>query len=434
MGYVQGRQVVSVKILWLILAAALAGSLTASGIAQSQEPTLVIRNGLLIDGTGRPPVENATVIVTRDRIMRVTTEQVAIPPGARVVDATGLTILPGLIDAHIHSRPWAWRLFLQFGVTTVRDVGSDPDVILRDRERERRGELVAPRIFACGPLLDGDPPVWGTTWRGSLALRTADEARAAVQLLLDRGVDCIKVYARLPSALMRAVVEVARARGIPVTGHLGAVLAREAVEMGVQSIEHASGMNFPMPVDQLELLMRLLTERGTFIVPTMLVDENFANLPSIGNAQYPFLSLVPDAVARQWLDWRNDFRLRGATDETFARQRMRSRAKAEFVRMFHRGGGKVVAGSDTPNPFVVPGISLHQELEQLVAAGVPAMDAIVSATSTAAALLRRPDLGVVEVGRLADLVLVSGNPVSDIRATRNVRMVVKGGSIVYEER
>lgn len=422
------------KTLRYLLAAGLITAVTAAVAAQPPAPTLIIRNGTLIDGTGRPPMEGATIFVSGDRITRVATGEVTLPAGIRVIDATGLTILPGLMDMHIHHRPWMWPLFLRFGVTTIRDVASDPDLILRDRERERRGELTAPRIFACGPLLDGDPPVWGTAWRGSVALTSVDGARAAVQRLMDRGVDCIKVYARLPSALMRAIVEMATARGVTVTGHVGAVSARDAVEMGVHAIEHASGIIFPMPSEVQELLVRVFVERGSFIVATMLVEENFANLPTIGNTRYPFLSLVPADQARWWLDWRSDFRLRDATDEAFARRRARVAAKAAFIGAFHRAGGKVVAGSDTPNPFVVPGISLHQELESLVASGLSPMDAIMSATSVAAALLRRTDLGTVEEGKLADLVLVSGNPASDITATRNVRAVIKGGAVVHERR
>lgn len=421
--------------MWRILPVVGLVVLLASVVsAQPPTPNLVIRNGTLIDGTGRPPVEGATIFVSGDRITRVATGEATLPVGIRVIDATGLSVLPGLMDMHIHHRSWMWPLFLQFGVTTVRDVGSDPDLILRERERERRGELTAPRIFACGPLLDGDPPVWGTAWRGSVALTSVDQARAAAQRLLDRGVECLKVYSRLPSALMRAVVEMATARGVPVTGHVGTVSARDAVEMGVHAIEHASGIIFPMPPEVQELLVRVFVERGTFMVATMLVDENFGNLPTIGNARYPNLSLVPADETRRWLDWRNDFRLRGATDEAFARWRARVAAKAAFIGAFHRAGGKVVAGSDTPNPFVVPGISLHQELESLVASGLSPMDAIMSATSVAAALLRRADLGTVEEGKLADLVLVTGNPATDITATRNVRAVIKGGVVVHERR
>jgi hypothetical protein len=285
------------NVLWIVsvtgLAAFVASSLSAQSTAppapraQPPTPTLVIRNGTLIDGTGKPPVEGATIVISGDRITRVATGEVTPPTGVRVIDAGGLAVLPGLMDMHIHHRPWMWRLFLQFGVTTIRDVGSDPDLILRERERERRGELAAPRIFACGPLLDGDPPVWPAAWRGSWPLRSEEQARAAAQRLLDRGVDCLKVYSRLPSPLMRAIVELASVRGVPVTGHLGTVSARDAAEMGVDAIEHASGIGFPMPSEVQEQLIRVLVERGTFIVPTLLVGENFANLPSILHRGFP---------------------------------------------------------------------------------------------------------------------------------------------------
>lgn len=402
--------------------------------AQGEPATLVVHNGTLIDGTGRPPVSQATVVVSAERITRVLAGASAPPTAGRVIDATGLTILPGLIDLHIHHRPWMWPLFLRFGVTSVRDVGSDPDAVLRERDRERRGEIAAPRIFACGPVLDGIPPVWGTQWRGSVGVASVEEAREWAQRLLDRGVDCLKVYQRLPADRMRAVVELAASRGVPVAGHVGAVSAREAAEMGVRSIEHASGIPLPGPPAELQSVRRRLVERGTFLVPTLLVTDNFANLPEIGNSQYPWLSLVPSEVVRVWLDWRQDFRLRQATAETFARMRQHVAAKAVFVREFARAGGKVGAGSDTPNPFVVPGVSLHQELERLVAAGLSPLEAIRSATAVAAELLQRPDLGTVEEGKLADLVVVSGDPAQDIRATRNVRFVIKAGRVVYEAR
>lgn len=249
------------------------------------------------------------------------------------------------------------------------------------------------------PLLDGVPPVWGAEWRGSLGLSTVDEAR-----------------------------------GVPVTGHVGTVSARDAVEIGVQAIEHASGIRFPLSAEDQELLIRFFVDKGTSIVPTLLVSENISNLPTIGNARYPNLALVPAAEVRSWLNWRDDFRFRQADDAYFARAREVVAARAAFILAFHRAGGKVVAGSDTPNPFVIPGVSLHQELERLVAAGLSPLDAIVSATGRAAELLRRRDLGVIEVGRLADLVVVAGNPAAEITATRNIRFVIKGGAVVHERR
>lgn len=416
---------------------AMAGCLLLLAVVAAAQPplaSLVIRNGTLIDGTGKAPIPATTVFVSGDRISRIATGDATPPAGARVIDATGLTILPGLIDMHIHHRFWMWPLFLRFGITTVRDVGSDPAAILLARDWERRGQLTAPRIFACGPLLDGTPPVWGTSWRGSVGLTSADEARTVVRQLIDRGVDCIKVYARLPTPLLRAVIEIASARGVPVTAHLGVVPARDAVEVGVQAIEHASGIQFPMSSAVQQALVRLFVEKRIFIVPTMLVEENVGDLPVLANAQYPYLDLVPPDEAEHWLDWGNDFRFRGMREEHFASWKERVTAKAAFIRAFHVAGGRVVAGSDTPNPFVIPGISLHQELESLVAAGLSPMDAIKSATSVAAVLLRRTDLGTVEEGKLADIIVVEGNPAGDIRATRSIRAVIKGGTVVHEWR
>ncbi|MGH2397719.1 MAG: amidohydrolase family protein [bacterium] len=414
--------------------AALLLLVAAIAAAQPQPSSLVIRNGTLIDGTGRPPVPGATVFISGDRITRIATGELAIPAGARVIDATSLTILPGLIDMHIHHRVWMWPIFLRFGITTVRDVGSDPEIILNMRELERRGQLTAPRIFACGPLLDGTPPVWGTNWRGSVGLTSADEARAVARQLIDRGVDCLKVYSRLPAPLLRAVVEIASARGVLVTGHLGVVPARDAVEVGVQALEHTSGIQLPMSSAVQQSLVRFFVEKRIFIVPTVLVEENIGELPVIGNADYPYLDLVPPDEAHRWLSWRTDFRFQGMREEHFASWKERVAAKAAFIRAFHRAGGRVVAGSDTPNPFVIPGLSLHRELESLVAAGLSPMDAIMSATSVAAALLRRTDLGTIGEGKLSDVILVEGNPASDIAATRNVRMVIKGGTVVHDWR
>lgn len=421
-------------MLRVLVALWLAMVVTTIAASQAPQPTLVVRNGTLIDGTGRLPVEHATILVTRDRITGVSTEEVAVLAGARVIDATGLTVLPGFIDMHIHSRTWAWSLFLQFGITTVRDVGSDPEFVLRERERERRGELPGPRIFACGPLLDGVPPVWGTEWHGSVAISSADQARAVARRLIDQGVDCLKVYSRLPAPFMQAVVEIASSRGVPVTGHVGAVSARDAADMGVGSIEHASGIRFLAGEDEWMSLVPFFVAKGTSLIPTMLVEENIADLPGLANRQYPHLELVPSAVTTQWLDWRSDFRFRAADAAYFARWKQFVTNKAAFVRAFRRAGGKVVAGSDTPNPFVIPGISLHQELERLVAAGLTPMEAITAGTSVAAALLRKSDLGTLEVGKLADILLVAGNPAADITATRNIRMVIKGGVVVHERR
>lgn len=151
--------------------AALGGSILLGGhvpivLAQGGARQLIVRGGRVIDGSGQPPTENATVVIEGDRIVAVQAGAVEVPPGARVIDASGLTVMPGLIDMHVHASDWMWPLFLRFGVTSIRDLGSEPDYILRVRDDERQGRLKAPRIFAAGPLLDGTPAYWGDSWDG----------------------------------------------------------------------------------------------------------------------------------------------------------------------------------------------------------------------------------------------------------------------------
>jgi imidazolonepropionase-like amidohydrolase len=374
-----------------------------------------------------------TIVIEGDRITRVACGGVDIPPGSRVIDAVGLTIIPGLIDLHVHSHAWSWPLFLKFGVTTVRDVASDPDEILMAREEERQGRLVAPRIIAAGPLLDGMPPVWGPSYRGSLAVGSVEEARAAANYLLDRGVDWLKLYSRLPLDAAEAIVNTAHARGIPVAAHLGLVTAHQAANLGVRTIEHASGMALIRPQSEIEADAQFFAAKDTLIVPTLLVNHNLANLPRIATPEYPHLDLVPDERRQQWMDWQHTVPfLQNNTPGTFVQLQQAAVGRSAFVKSLHDAGGKLAIGTDTPNPFVVPGASFHQELALMAAAGIPPLSALRYATSGAADALGRTDLGTVTEGSLADLVLLSGDPANQITATKNIRTVIKGGMIVHE--
>jgi len=416
--------------------AALGGSILLGGhvpivLAQGGARHLIVRGGRVIDGSGQPPTENATVVIEGDRIVAVQAGAVEVPPGARVIDASGLTVMPGLIDMHVHASDWMWPLFLRFGVTSIRDLGSEPDYILKVRDDERQGRLKAPRIFAAGPLLDGTPAYWGNSWGGSLSLGSADEARAAAERLLDRGVDLLKLYQRLPLDAARAAVEAATARGVPVAGHLSAVSAQQAAELGVRTIEHASGIDLVGSSETLQAAARLFGGGGTSLDATLLVFENLANLPRLG-LTYPNLNLVPSSVVQAWLNSRSEVVARNTTDERLGFGQRAAKGRSSLVKMIDDLGGRLVVGSDTPMPFVVPGFSVHQEMELMAGAGVPPLSVIRAATSAAADALGRPELGRVGAGAVADLVLVSGDPASDITAMRRIRKVVKGGAVVHE--
>ena len=273
--------------------------------------------------------------------------------------------------------------------------------------------------------------MWGEGWSGTLGLGSADEARAAAERLLDRGVDVLKVYQRLSLDATRAVIEAATARGVPVAGHMSAVRAEQAAELGIGTIEHASGIDLVGSAETLQAAARLFVG-GTSLDATLLVYDNLANLPRIGNLRYPNLDLVPSGVALAWLNWRSDAITRATSDERLGFGQAAGKGRATLVKMVHDLGGRLVVGSDTPMPFVVPGASVHQELEMMVGAGVSSLGAIRAATGAAAEALGRSDLGVVAAGALADLVLVAGDPSRDIKQTRGIRKVIKGGAVVHE--
>lgn len=389
----------------------------------------LLRGASVIDGTGRP-ARRADVLVEGERIVAVSD---GLSASSAVIDATGLTLLPGFIDAHVHVAGsvrefgWMWPLFRRFGVTSVRDVGGDPEVVLPLRaQSERDHEL--PRISCYGAILDGAPALWGRTGM-SRELTSVEQARAEAATQIARGVDGLKVYFRLPLELMRAIVEVAAARDVPVAGHVGTVSASDAVELGLWSIEHTSGVMPPLDAARRDELAARFVARGTFVVPTFMVLSINADLGERMPERVPELSEVPAAVVARWDERLADPRTREIMSRANSWDVVH--ARESLVVAIHAAGGRIALGTDTPNPHVLPGLGVHNELARLVALGLTPLAAIASATSVAAALLRRDDIGVVAPGKLADLVLIDGDPVRDIRAARRVRLVMKGGVTSY---
>jgi len=325
-------------------------------------------------------------------------------------------------------------LFLRYGVTTVRDVGNFLAYILDVRQRERRGALQGPRIVAYGPLIDGNPTVWPSV---SVMPTGVDNARTVAEHLIQNGLDGLKVYANLPADHIRAVTDVATAHGLPVAAHLSVASAREAVEAGVSSIEHVYGvLTRETPASLAELPQRLV-DRGVFVSATLLLQENLTHFAAVAMPSYPHLDLVPPTIAQEWLAGQFThgtpvFPSVLDAQGVAAYQQGVDRRTA-FLQRFYDARGKITTGTDTAfPPFVIPGVSLHQEMQTLVTVGLRPLDALKAATSTAAELLRRPDLGMIAPGKLADLLLVAGNPAEDIAATQNVRLVLKGGKVVYQ--
>lgn len=384
--------------------------------------TVAIVGATLIDGRGGPPVRDAVVVVRGEKIVAAGARNaVSIPNEAEIIDARELTLLPGLIDAHFHIDGDAAlpSLFLRHGVTSVRDPGQWIEAY--DGARKMGAPL--PRLFLAGPHLDQPPTAYPAD---SYVVRDADETRDAVNRFIDQGASSIKVYFRLPLGLIKVAAETAHARGVPVTSHLEIVDAADAVRVGVDGVEHVTSFGTTlMPLREAEKyrqavladynarregryevwskvdlqsprvrpLLELLAARGTFMSPTLAVFERQAGDKN--------------------------------TAETHVRgfQRMQ-----EFVGMAKRAGVRVVVGSHSSVPHAERGWAYQRELELLVAAGLTPMEAIVAGTMENARFFRIADrLGSVEPGKLADLVLVGGDPLQNISAIRQVKRVMING-------
>ena len=413
---------------------------------------LAIRHARVIHGDGRV-TPRATVFVSSGRINRIdATEAADAVPARRAIEAAGQTLIPGLIDAHVHVEAWSAPLFLKYGVTSVRDLHNAPDVIL---PLSRADSPVRPRIVAAGAMLDGP----GSFWPNAIIVSDIASVRAAVRRQVEEGAGVIKVYTRLSSSTIAAIVQEARARGVPVAAHLGRATAVEAAVAGVTSIEHLSGVAdaasgdrerlrrahddflagwtafelewLALPPGALDHVARTLVERGVTIVPTLALHEAFSRLADPDLLNDAALADVPASVVRgTWAP--ADIMTRAKwTPAILAQFKHVVPILQRFVTLYVKAGGRVVAGTDTAQQFVVPGASLHRELELYVAGGLTPAQALKSATADAAGLLGiAARAGTIEVGKDADLVLLSGDPLADIRVTRRILNVVRLGVVV----
>jgi imidazolonepropionase-like amidohydrolase len=370
------------------------------------------------------------------------------------VDGTGRTLIPGLIDAHVHVTDWALPLFLRYGVTTVRDLHNAPSYILPLARDDAPGR---PRIVAAGALLDGP----GSFWKDARIVGAAGDARVAVREQIAAGAGVIKVYTRLPPAVVDVAVQEARARGVPVAAHLGKTTAATAARLGVASIEHLSGVaeaataeperlraahddflagwtaferEWPrLDASRLEDVARTLRAAGVVLVPTLALHEAFSRLGDADLLRDPALAAVPADVVRGEWDPRDIMGRAGWSSATMQEFKRTLPVLQRFVASYVKNGGRVAAGTDTPQQFVVPGASLHRELQLYVGGGLTPAAALRAATSDAAALLGISDrVGTVDVGKDADMVLLDADPLADIGATTTLRLVVRGGTVVYE--
>jgi imidazolonepropionase-like amidohydrolase len=386
-------------------------------------------SGITIVNPGEPSLPGRTLRVEGGTIAEIST--VATPTASSTY--AGTHALPGLVDLHVHHPPvvaWGERelfalLFLRHGVTSVRDVGSFGGGMLEHRRRVQEGTLPGPRVFACGPIVDGEPP----GWPGARVARDPEEARAIVAALAQEGSDCVKVYNNLSLPAFAALRDEAHRRGLPVVAHLPDEVPLDALR-GVE-LQHLMGLGTDGPWDEAlkdyaELSRRLRLEH----TPTLVAFARGAELQDYTSLRNdPAAQLLPRHYRE--LLWNPDSNPLVAWLEPagFGELPNRYQRMLQAVALLHARGVSILAGTDTMNPFVVPGASLHEELGHLAAAGISLPEVLEIATRRAGERLGLEGLGILRPGAPADLLLFRDDPTRDLRALETLEAVVADGRL-----
>jgi len=416
----------------------------------SRPQPLVFTHATVIDATGAPAQPDMTVVITGDRITSLGRfGKVRIPRGARVVNATGKFLIPGLWDMHFHSGNYkdgrkTLPVLVANGITGVRDMASPLEDVLRLRKEIDAGDFVGSRMAVAGPILQGPLPFQMSLLR---SINNEREAKQVVADLKKSGVDFLKVGDALPRDLYFVLATGAKRQGISFVGHLPvSVSAAEASNAGQRSIEHFGSVRFHGVLlacstreGELSQAVKGLLEaakkgdesadtklfRAELIKPLLdsFSDEKAAALFAQFAKNYTWQTPTLVALRSVWSSKRKE--LRGEDDRYADRIWQKY---LEMVNAMSRAGVMILAGTDLPSEKSVS--PLHEELSLLVQAGLTPMEALQSATRNPAKFLGLNSFGTVERGKVADLVLLDANPLENISNTRRVAAVMLRGEMV----
>ena len=407
-------------------------------------PHLLIEDVTLIDGTGRPPVSGAYVLVEGDRIATVSRDPLEVPEGTVRIDGRGRYLIPGLMDMHIHLSGGRGRDgpneqagiralhgFLYSGYTSVFDAGNNPDYIFGLRKRDRADEIVAPRIFATGGVVTAPGGHGGGS--GAALIESWPRDRGNLEEHLSRSPDLVKLtfdehgwgtrplIPLLDPELMAEAGRFYNEHGVRTTVHIShEYRARQAIEAGINTLAHPIIQG---PVS--EGFVKLMASTKTPMVSTLTIGEGYSRLverPEFLDSPLYQAVYEPEAIVRLKTTVRDDYAARAWTTW----MKVMTPVAQDNLRQIVEGGGVIVLGSDQSS-----GPASHRELELMVEGGISPLEAIRIGTLNAAIFMgKEREMGPVEERKLADLVLLSADPLADISNAQEIEMIIKGGRII----
>jgi len=396
--------------------------------AAAQEHSLAIEGGTIFDGTGAV-LQDAVILIRDQHIAQIgPSDQVRIPPGAQRLDAHGKYILPGFVDLHFHfsphTSPWLPLYFLANGVTTLREMGHWIDDNQQWLAATRARGFPVPRLLYSGPLLDGPDPAYPD---GTLVLLDEMDARQAVNKLINQGSTSLKVYFRLPMTLMKAVIEEAHRRNVPVHGHLEIVDPRDAIQLGLDGFEHTSSLGRALlPPKESEAFRQEVLKDNAARRPARY--RVWASIDPTGEAADDLITLMLKHKVNLDATLAVFEPLREEGNESHRWKAVHN--MAAFTVRYHRAGGSVTIGSHGTVANAAPGFAFHRELEMHAEAGMSPSDVLQAATRVGAAALRLDDRGILAPGKLADIVILNADPRQSISNTTRVHTVILGGKVL----
>ncbi len=436
-----------------------------------------IHNVIIVD-----PLEglkiNQTVVISAGKISMVkNAEDLTIPTKAKKIDGKGKFLIPGLWDAHVHFAyieelaPYMFNMFLANGVTSVRDTGGKTAFVKRWKDKSQANRETSPRVMMAGPLLDGMPNVYDGSDAGHppLSVGLSDEAAVEKMVadLIASDVDLLKAYEMLTPEQFRKVTELGKANGLKVTGHVPLSMdVIGASNAGMNSMEHLRNLELSCASNSDELLAKrkqllfdgkkdpggilrsrihnaqrenavenydeqvadkvlaTLSKNQTWQIPTITLNTNFATKAFDAPEWRAGFKYLPDSIAKVWKESADQF-----VQAPVPPFRLKFKDwQMNMIKKIHEHKIDIMAGTDCPIFFLTPGPSRHSELENLNAAGLSPLEVLKTATINPARYFNmEEELGSISENKIADLVLLSANPLDDIRNTRKIEGVIKNG-------
>jgi imidazolonepropionase-like amidohydrolase len=422
------------KTLALIATLLTASSYQSQSIAH--ERVVAIINAVIIDGNGKSPIENGTIVIRDEKIESIG-RNLTIPLEAKIIDAEGQVAMPGLADMHVHLT-WGGEGFdmlgyqrrlnalLYAGVTTVLDTGGVLPFVQQIRQAIEADKIEGPHIYYVGPLIDSVDPKWPVV---SLSMASESQAEPIANYLKKNNVDAIKAYAKLHRSQIVALVRQGKKLNLPVIVDAWFQNGAEhLVTSGLTAFAHT-------PRRVTDDTLKVMKDRGVQIITTRAVGGP-AKQATLRGQSFLENDLVKNTTPPWMLDKARKDIARALSDEQYVNdnfsEQFHKKLQVNVKRIFD-AGIPLIAGTDNDGLFT--GEELHFELELLVDAGLTPLEAITTATKNAAMLMKdEEEWGTLEIGKRADIILVNGRPDKNISDTRNIRLVMKKGRVLDREK